>query len=180
MSAGIFLKELAKNWRGVGAVAPSSRFLTEKMLSKIDFSSARLVVELGPGTGPMTREILTRLRPDARLVVIESNETFCEMLRAIDDSRLSVECASAENLPALLDGERVDVILSGIPLASVGRGVAGRVLDVVKDMLLPGGVFVQFQYSKLSCKMIAERFTSVEIDFVPVNMPPAFVYTARV
>lgn len=179
MPAGIFLKELAKNWRGVGAVLPSSRFLTEKMLSKIDFASARLVVELGPGTGVFTKEILARLHPNGRFIVIESNETFCSILRDMDDPRLSVECTSAENLSALLGGKKVDVILSGIPLASIGKDVAGRVLDVVKDALLPGGVFVQFQYSKLSRKMIAERFTSVEIDFVPMNIPPAFVYTAR-
>jgi len=179
MSAGIFLKELAKNWREVGAIAPSSRFLTDKMLSKIDFESVRLVVELGPGTGVFTKEILARLHPDARLIVIESNETFCALLRNIEDARLLVVSASAEELSRALGGEKADAILSGLPLASLGKEMSLRVLDAVVASLAPGGVFVQFQYSHLSRKIIAERFESVEIDFVSMNIPPAFVYTAR-
>lgn len=179
MSAGIFLKELAKNWREVGAVAPSSRFLTDKMLSKIDFETTRLVVELGPGTGVFTKEILARLHSDGRLIAIESNETFCALLRNIEDSRLLVVSASAEELSRTLGGEKADVILSGLPLASLGEEAAIRILDAVRANLLPSGVFVQFQYSLASKKLLKTFFKEVSIDFTPANVPPAFVYVAR-
>lgn len=179
MSASVFLKQFSKNWREVGSVVPSSPFLVKKMLSKVDFDSARLVVELGPGTGPLTKEILKRLHPEGRLIVVESNETFCSILRNIGDSRLRIECASAEELTRVLGGERADAIVSGLPLAVIDRKTARNILEAVKECLTPGGVFVQFQYSLTSKKLLKTFFTDVAVDFTPANVPPAFIYQAR-
>lgn len=158
---------------------PSSKFLADRMVSKVDFRSAKIIVELGPGTGVVTKEMLSRMRPDARLIAIETNDAFCDMLEKLRDERLVVVRLSAERLPEILDGGYADAIVSGIPLASLGKRVSGEILDAVKGSLAPHGVFVQFQYSKLSRRMIEDRFSSVSMDFVPINVPPAFVYTAR-
>lgn len=178
MSASVFFRELMKNWREVGSVVPSSSFLVRKMLSKIDFISARLVVELGPGTGPMTKEILSLLHPDGRLIVIESNEIFCRMLREISDSRLSVECTSAAELSRVLEGEKADAIVSGLPLAVIDCSTVKKILEGVKQNLVSGGIFVQFQYSLASKKLLKTYFETGRVDFTPANVPPAFVYSA--
>ncbi len=160
-------------------MVPSSPFLVRKMLSKVDFDSARLVMELGPGTGPLTKEILKRLHPDGRLIVVESNETFCVMLRKIGDARLRVECVSAEELSRVLDGQKADVVVSGLPLAVIDREAVRNILGAVKEVLAPGGIFVQFQYSLASKKLLKTFFKEVSVDFTPANVPPAFVYVAR-
>lgn len=179
MSASVFLKQFSKNWREVGSVVPSSPFLVRKMLSKVNFDSARLIVELGPGTGPLTKEILKRLHPEGWLIVIESNEAFCSMLRDIGDPRLRVEYDSAEDLPRILGDKKANAILSGLPLAVIDRKTVRNILESAKKSLDPDGVFVQFQYSLASKKLLKNFFTDVVIDFTPANVPPAFVYRAR-
>lgn len=160
-------------------MVPSSPFLVRKMLSRVDFDSVRLVVELGPGTGPLTKEILARLHPEGRLVAVESNEAFCAMLEKIGDARLRVECVSAGELPGILKGEKADVVFSGLPIAVLDREMVQNILEAVKQSLAPNGIFVQFQYSLASKKLLKTFFEEVSVDFTPVNVPPAFVYVAR-
>ena len=57
----VFLSEFIKEFKTVGAITPSSKFLMKKMLSKIDFSKNVFLIELGPGTGVFTTEILSRM-----------------------------------------------------------------------------------------------------------------------
>ncbi|MEM1215016.1 MAG: ribosomal RNA adenine dimethylase, partial [Bacteroidota bacterium] len=77
-----FFTEGLRNMRTVGTVTPSSRFLCESMLKGIDFSKAKFLVELGAGDGVVTKHILKRMRPDARLLAFEVQPDFCELLRA--------------------------------------------------------------------------------------------------
>lgn len=179
MPAPVFLKQFSRNWREVGSVVPSSPFLVKKMLSRVNCASARLVVELGPGTGPLTKGILRCLHPESHLVVVESNESFCSMLREICDARLRVECRSAETLEEIFKEEKADIVFSGLPLAVIDRKTSERILKSVWHILAPGGVFVQFQYSLASKKLLESVFGTVEVAFTPVNVPPAFVYTMR-
>lgn len=176
MSTTLFLKELAKNWREIGAVAPSSVFLTEKMLSVIDFASACTVVELGAGTGVMTREMLKRLSSKGTLTVFELNKNFCNALRKEKDARLSVHCLSAEKLHAMLPESSVDVVLSGLPLLVLPKERVRSILEAIQKTLSPKGVFVQFQYSLASRKLLLRHFQTVDVYFVSRNIPPAFVY----
>ena len=78
---GNFLKTFFKERKQVGALAPSSKFLVKKMCDKIDFSTAKNIVELGPGTGVFTEEILKRANPDCKIFVIELNTEFYEYLK---------------------------------------------------------------------------------------------------
>ena len=66
-----FFKEAVKNYKTSGTVVPSSKYLANKMLKDIDFSSAKLIVELGPGNGVITHDILKKLSPDATLICFE-------------------------------------------------------------------------------------------------------------
>ena len=60
----------------VGSVVPSSKFLSRKMLDHLNFKSAKLVVELGPGTGVFTERIIEKLGKDCTLLIIELNDKF--------------------------------------------------------------------------------------------------------
>ena len=66
-----FLKEALKNINTLGTVTPSSRFLSKRMLKEINFLKADVIVELGPGTGAITKYILENLSPKATLICFE-------------------------------------------------------------------------------------------------------------
>ena len=67
-----FIRNFWKERKMVRAMAPSSKYLAKKMLEKIDFSTAKVIVELGPGTGVFTRRMLQKLSPDGILLVLWS------------------------------------------------------------------------------------------------------------
>ena len=172
-----FFTQCLKHPRITGAVAPSSRFLAEKMLKPIDFTSARTIVELGAGTGVFTRKILKLMRKDASLDVFEINPKFVKQLRSIKDARLAVH-----DIPAELLAKRVskaDAIISSLPLLALPAKQEHQILGVAKNSLKPGGLFVQFQYTPRGKKLLDEYFSEVSVDFTPLNIPPAFIYTCR-
>ena len=103
-----FLKQWVRNPRELGSITPSSRYLTREVVDRIDFSRARYIAELGPGTGVFTQAILDRLAPDGRMLAIDTNAGFVEHLRReIPDRRLQVVEASAERVDALAAGGRL-------------------------------------------------------------------------
>lgn len=177
MHTFLFLKEFIKNWRKVGSVAPSSPFLAEKMLAPIDFEKAKTIVELGPGSGVFTRELLKRITPDSKLIAFETNCDFCRELENIGDSRLTIRNESAMNIEKYLGEKQADYIVSGIPLANLGNEDKKNLLATAHRVLAPGGKYIQFQYTRESQTELEDMFDEVEINFTPLNIPPAFVYS---
>ncbi len=159
---------------------PSSRYLVDRLLRGIDFTRARHLVELGVGTGCVTREILRRMRPDARLISLEINPEFVAMAeQRFPDPRLRLRNACASKLPAVLAEERidgVDAVISSLPLRIMDQDVVERILDVSRESLRPGGRFHQYQYSLSHYEQLANRYADVGIRFTIRNTPPAFVY----
>src|SRR5712691_11531137 len=86
----VFFQEFLKNPRQIGSITPSSSFLERRIVQIAGIASARLVVELGAGTGGTTRAILDAMGPDARLLVVEINRHFAALLARIGDPRLVV------------------------------------------------------------------------------------------
>lgn len=166
--------------RTSGTIMPSSRFLVDRLLRGIDFSRARDIVELGVGTGCVTREILRRMRPDARLLSLEINPEFVAMARRrMPDPRLTLRAACASVLPSILADEEivgVDAVVSSLPLRIMNQDVVDRILDVSRESLRPGGRFHQYQYSLSHYEKLARRYADVGVRFTIRNTPPAFVY----
>lgn len=151
----------------------------DRLLEGVDFTRARTVVELGVGTGCVTREILRRLRPDGRLISLEINPAFVAGCRSIDDPRLTLVEGCATQLPTILRehgvGE-VDAVVSSLPLSLMDDPVVDRILDVAQASLAPEGVFTQYQYSLSNYARMTSRYRDVAVKFTLVNVPPAFVY----
>ena len=174
----------------VGAFCPSSRFLAVEMTQKIGMEDARTVVELGPGTGAITREILPRLREDARFFAVELDSGMAASLRSAFP-RADVRCGSAAELPKILEDSgspRADVILSGLPWAVFPSDLQDAILDGVISGLAPGGGFATFAYIQGVVLPAGIRFRRKleklfrEVECSPVvwrNLPPAFVYRCR-
>src|SRR5260370_8343022 len=107
----------------LGSLIPSSRFLVDRLLNKIDWARASTVVEYGPGVGTITSRILARMCPQSRLVAFEMNEDFVGyLLRNFPDPRLHVVHGSAETVQKELDRLKLagaDYIISGIPYTTM-------------------------------------------------------------
>jgi phosphatidylethanolamine/phosphatidyl-N-methylethanolamine N-methyltransferase len=179
-----FFKGFLKNPREVGSVIPSSRFLTRRTLECGDIREARVIVELGPGTGVLTRHALEHMRPDAKLVAIEISEDFCKVLRQeFPDPRLHVHYGSATEIQAALAkiGEtQADLVMSGIPFSTLERGVGLATLRAAKSALAPGGRFVAYQFRSKVRDFGEPVFgTRAETHSGFWNVPPMKIYVWR-
>ena len=175
-----FLRAFAANPRQVGAILPTSRHAVRDMLDMADLPSARLVVELGAGTGVQTGEVLARLAPEARLIALEIDPALVRILEdRFHDPRLQVVCDSAENLHDHLDGQQVDVLVCALPFTSLEPGLRRRILAELPRVLAPHGVALVIQYSPLIQSELRRLFPSVRRRISPVNVPPAFLFACR-
>jgi phospholipid N-methyltransferase len=173
----LFLRSFLAHPRQVGAVLPTSRRAVGDMLDMTDLPSARLVAELGAGTGSHTGPLLERLSPDARLIAFEIDPDLAASLRSrYDDPRLEVITGSAEDLPARIGDQRPDVVVSALPFTSLPGDTGRRILEMTQRTLAPDGVFLVLQYSVFVRKQLRRLFESVEQRWSPLNVPPAFLF----
>lgn len=177
-----FIKQFWKD-KSVGAMSPSSKYLGDKMIENIDFNSDKVLVELGPGTGVFTDQIIEKMAADAVLYVFELNDEFYTQLsNRIKDERVSILHDTAENVAKHLTDngqEHADVIISSLPLAMFSKELRNSVLKASVDALKTDGVYIQFQYSLQALGLLKKSFRNVSIRFTALNFPPAFVYTCR-
>lgn len=175
-----FLKTFFKERKQVGALAPSSRFLVKKMCDKIDFKNAKAIVELGPGTGVFTAELLKRANADTTIIVIELNGDFYKLLKEkFNDSRIILLRESADNLDNILKEHNiseVDAVLSSLPLAVIPDPIRKKIVIKSYESLRKNGVYIQYQYSLNAKKLLEKKFGKLKIGFVAANIPPAFIY----
>lgn len=186
----LMLGRFVRSPRTVGAVTPSSRVLAAEMVRGLDLSGPATVVELGPGTGAITRAISENLGPSARALAIDIEPKFVSAI-ARRFPRIEAVCGSAADLPALLRARSMfpaDHILSGLPFASLPADVTTNILDAVAASLRPGGTFTTFQYlngyptrlARAFRRALTERLgTEPTRRVVWRNFPPAFVFTWR-
>lgn len=184
----MFLGKFLRNPRNVGSVIPSSRALAREMARAVPVDARAVVVELGPGTGALTRQVMEVLAPGERFLAIEIDPEFCEKLRARWPG-IDCECGSAADLPKMLAARRwdgVNHVLSGLPFASLPSAISRAILAAVAQSLLPGGTFSTFQYVHAFATPPAVKFRAQMADaFGPAmsrqlvirNFPPAFVLT---
>ncbi|MCG5213719.1 methyltransferase domain-containing protein [Streptosporangium soli] len=188
--ASLFIEQFMRAPTVIGAVAPSSRRLSEVVTSPVPETGDPVIVELGPGTGPFTAAIQQRLGGRGHHLAIEINEPMAKRL-ARRFPKVDIVSADAATLPELL-AERglthADVVVSGLPWAAFPGDLQRRLLSAVTRSLLPSGAFTTFAYAHAVPLSTARRFrhllrTTFE-EVVPGrtvwrNLPPAFVYNAR-
>ncbi|MBR1672822.1 MAG: methyltransferase domain-containing protein [Fretibacterium sp.] len=176
----VFLRRFFGAPRQVGSVAPSSRFLTRAMLDRVDWAHARSVAELGAGTGVFTRSIVRRAHPEAKILVFEVDPALQDVIRAEHPDHPGLRlCGDAQELRAIMKEEGIeslDFVISSLPFTVLPHEVSENILDAVQDALRPGGRFVAYQYSSIMKPKLAARFPDIRTKFVPLNIPPAFVY----
>ncbi len=174
-----FIKEGIRNFRSVGSVSRSSPFVCRSMTRLVPRLKNGIILEFGAGDGVITEEILRQMSPDDRLLVFEIHPEFCDQLRKIKDTRMTVYEESAENasqILATLGLEQADLIISAIPFLLFPKQDALRLIGAFRNILRPGGRYIQLHYSLNLKEQYEEIFDEVQIRFVPINIPPAFIF----
>jgi len=179
----LFFSTFIRYPKEIGSVIPSSRFLVNELMKSIDFKTAECIVEYGPGTGTITHELLKRAKKDARLLCFETNRKFCNYLRKnIKDDRLTVINDSAENIKkhVKVSGiSKVDYIISGLPFSTLPVGKRSVIIEEAKGTLKTEGKFVVYQFLSSFKKSIGSYFSRISTKFVPLNIPPCFVFVCE-
>ena len=166
-----FIGEFLKYPKQVGALAESSGFLARMMAKQMD--GATNVVEFGPGTGSVTTEILRHLPQNGQLTCLEVNPYFCKHLEAIKDPRLKIINDDVQNCNRYID--QSDCILSSLPLRAFDKSKREKIIALSSK----SKTYVQFQYTPFLRSELKRYFRDVEVKFVPLNFPPAFVYISK-
>lgn len=168
--------------KAVGAIIPTSSVTARRMASVVDPGSGLPVLELGPGTGVITKAILARGIAPANLTAVEYSEDFVTHLRQAY-AGVNVVQGDAFDLDTTLGAQRdtvFDCVISGVPLLNfTPERRIGYVLDLL-DRIPPGRPVVQITYGPLSPVPAGRGAYSVEhFDFVMRNIPPAQLWIYR-
>lgn len=179
MSALEFFIQGLKDIRTVGTISRSSQFVSKTMIKHVDFNTAKCIVELGAGDGPITKYILRALKGETKVLAFEVNDKLCQLMRdRYDDPRLQVVEDSAEKIQEYVNGagfEQADYIISALPFVSLPDDLGDRILQEAFKALRPGGKFIQLNYSLIPRKRYEAIFGKSKVNFVTLNIPPAWV-----
>jgi phosphatidylethanolamine/phosphatidyl-N-methylethanolamine N-methyltransferase len=205
----IFWREFRRAFHTTGAVLPSGRALSRALAHFVRDGDAprggRQILEVGPGTGAVTRYILAAMRPDDQLVLVERNGQFVSRLRErlADEplfrqaaDRVAIHHAGVEELA---EDQTYDVIVSGLPLNNFSVELVREILAKLRRLLAPDGTLSFFEYiairrmkALVSGRTQRKRLRGIgaaldellsagEIrrDRILANVPPAYVHHVK-
>ncbi|MCJ2083111.1 class I SAM-dependent methyltransferase [Methylobacterium sp. J-090] len=167
-----------------GSVTPSGKMLARTMASYVDPRMAGPVIELGPGTGPVTEALIRRGIEQERLILVEYNSDFCRLLRT-RFPRANVVQGDAYDIAATLGAlvqEKAAATVSSLPLFTKPLEQRLGLLNAVHAMMHPGAPFVQFTYAvvpPIPERCDAGTYTASRSNRVWLNLPPARVWAYR-
>ncbi len=178
--------------REVGTICSTSVFVAKAMAPKIHISDGpKVIVELGVGTGSITKEILKHLRPQDCYIGIEANSKFLEVCQdglCVNDQNISVnfEHGFAQNIREILKKygiSQVDEIICTIPFRILPKKDTAEILRNARKVLKPGGHFTFIRYIWAPENKDVSRtlydFSVVEKKIIVRNIPPAEIIKMR-
>ncbi len=177
---GFFLQQWFANPQRTGAIAPSSPRLAAAMAQWLPRDRNSFVLELGPGTGAVTKALLDHGLREDRLVAIERNPKMARMLRE-KFPRAHIILGDAWRMDELLRNHRepiesVGAVISSLPLLNFPEHEAEQLAQKIRTMLQPGGNLVQYSYHLTNPHTRgAALFRPLASKIIWLNLPPARV-----
>lgn len=168
--------------RNIGSVTPSSKYLVERLVKEARLADAKVIVEYGPARGVVTKRILKKMRPDAKLVAVEYNEKFfADFTKLVQDPRLIPVRGDVRHIDQILASlglPQADAVISGVPFSLFSGRDRHVILTKTSDLLKDGGRFVAFGYTTHLIPMLKDYFSSFDVQFEVRNIPPSFIFSA--
>ena len=183
--ATLFLGKFLRHGTSIAALAPSSPWLSRATVRNVDWGRAEVVVELGAGTGPITRVIARNARPGCKVYVLERDPDFARLLRERFPARPDFEVVEgdARDLAGLLADRgihAVDHVSSGLPVPSFPAELRRDLFRTVGRVLKPDGTFNQItEFPWVYLGFYKRIFHEVRFRFEPRNIPPGGAYFCR-
>jgi phosphatidylethanolamine/phosphatidyl-N-methylethanolamine N-methyltransferase len=177
-----FIRSWIEKPLSTGAVMPSSKALARTMARYVDPQSSGPVIELGPGTGPVTEALVQHGVDPKRLLLVEFNPDFCRLLRTRYPAATVVQ-GDAYRLRRLLGAlvrEPAAAVVSGLPLVTKPLRTRLRLISDAMSLLAPGAPFVQFTYAMVP--PIPKALSGIKAEaseLIWMNLPPARVWVYR-
>jgi phosphatidylethanolamine/phosphatidyl-N-methylethanolamine N-methyltransferase len=165
-----------------GAVTPSGRALARTMAGYVDPDVPGPIIELGPGTGPVTEALVAQGVDPSRLVLVEFDPTFCRLLRTRYPAATIVhgDAYALKRLLGDLLQQPAAAVVSGLPLFNKPLKMRLRLLFEALDLMSPGAPFVQFTYAAVPpIPKRLERVSAEPSERIWMNIPPARVWVYR-
>ena len=181
----LFLGKFFRHGTAIASLAPSSPWLSRTTVRNIDWDRARVLVELGAGTGPITRVLAERARPDCRVVVLERDPDFARLLRERFDDRPNFDVVEGDvrDLAAILADRgigQVDHVISGLPSPRSPRTSSATCSASSSRSSRPRGRINQItEMPWVYWRFYRKFFDEVRFVFEPRNFPPAGAYFCR-
>jgi phosphatidylethanolamine/phosphatidyl-N-methylethanolamine N-methyltransferase len=177
-----FIRSWIERPLSIGAVTPSGKPLARTMARHVDPASDGPVVELGPGTGPVTEALVQAGVSPSRLVLVEFNPSFCRILRSRypDATLVQGDAYSMRRLLETLLLQPAAAVVSGLPLVTKPITERLRLIRDAFDLMVPGAPFVQFTYSVAA--PLPKRIGGFSVEAserIWMNIPPARVWVYR-
>ncbi len=177
-----FFKGMMQGPKLVGAIVPTSSITAKKMASIVNPNSGLPVLELGPGTGVITKAILARGIPAERLVSVEYSEDFYNHLKETYPAVNFVhgDAFNLDHTLGALAGQKFDSVVSAVPLLNFPMQDRIRLLESLLDRLPPGRPVVQISYGPVSPIIAKPHSYHIQhFDFIVRNIPPAQLWIYR-
>ncbi|MFO0960400.1 MAG: ornithine lipid N-methyltransferase [Isosphaeraceae bacterium] len=181
----LFLGKFLRHGTKIASLAPSSPWLSRATVQNVDWPNARVVVELGAGTGPITREIAARAHPDCRVLALERDPDFARLLRERFQAQPNMEIIEGDvrDLAAMLADRgiaRADYVISGLPVPSFPKDLQRDLFRAVRAVLSSEGTYNQItEIPWVYMGLYRKFFDEVRFSFEPRNFPPAGAYICR-
>jgi phosphatidylethanolamine/phosphatidyl-N-methylethanolamine N-methyltransferase len=177
---GVFFKGFLKHPVMVGSIIPSSSRTIRKMLAPVDWDNTKLFVEYGPGVGTFCQPVLDRLKPDARLIVIDLNPDFVEYLRkTFHDSRFVAVHGSAADVNEIIRDfgyDKADYVLSGLPFSTLPNNLGPVIAEQTAKAIRPGGAFLVYQFRARARDFMEPHFAKIDNGFEAWNILPCYLF----
>lgn len=178
-----FIKSIIKNPRSMGTIVPSSRWLGSFIASNVNPESQKtLIVEIGPGTGSITEFLVKKLNANHRLVAIDINPDFLQLL---SNKFPNIRCVSGsvEELLNITEEEFARepfeklILVSSLPLRLFNEKLYAQCILTLETIFsrFPKTELFQYSYGKqppINTKILVPKYVGI----VFLNFPPARVW----
>lgn len=177
-----FFKGMINHPKAVGSIIPTSSVTARKMASVIDTGSGLPVLELGPGTGVITKAILARgVKPENLTAVEYSTDFYQHLVRNYPGVNfINGDAFDLDRTLGALAGQKFDSVISAVPMLNFPVEARVKLLEQLLDRIPPGRPVVQISYGPVS-PIVARpaRYHIRHFDFIVRNIPPAqlWIYT---